>query len=181
MFIVLCSAFMVEGQKLVRVGLNFGFDIGTNKKDLGENFTFDKSTNFEVGAYVRIGHSFFGQVGGGYYINKTYMSRDSLSSAVELGQINIPILGGYKVALGKTTYFRCMLGIQYRGLVRVSKNGIGATKDTFNKNNMDVIGGIGFDVSVITLDVSYRKAIIPLVDGSKHYQDVVNLSIGFLF
>jgi hypothetical protein len=45
---------------------------------------------------------------------------------------------------------------------------------------MDVIAGIGIDVSILTVDISYRKAIKPLVDDSKNYQDVVNISVGFL-
>ncbi len=169
-----------KGQNLVQTGLQFGLDVPLNKKTLGENFTMDKSTNFEIGAHVRVGTNFFGQVGIGYYINKTFLRMDTLRSDVELGQINVPMLAGYRHKLGKSTFFRLMLGIQYRGLVRVSNNILEVDKNTFNKHNMDVIGGIGFDISVVTLDVSYRKSIKPLVDGSKNYQDVVNFSVGFL-
>ena len=180
LLIFISFSFLGFGQRLVQVGLQFGLDVPLNKKPLGLNFTMDKSTNFEVGAHVRIGKQFFGQVGAGYYVNKTFLNLDTLQSAVELGQINVPILAGFRHALGKTTYFRCMLGIQYRGLVRVSKNILEIDRNTFNKNNMDFIGGIGFDVSIITLDVSYRKAVVPLVKDSKNYQDVVNFSVGFL-
>ena len=168
------------GQRLVQLGLQFGLDVPLNKKPLSENFLMNKSTNFEVGAYLRVGTQFFGQFGAMYYINKTDLTRDSLESAVELGQINIPLMAGYRHAIGKSTFFRCMLGVQYRGLVRVSNNILEVNKNTFNKNNMDIIGGIGLDVSIITLDVSYRKALVPLMEGSKNYQDVVNISVGFL-
>jgi hypothetical protein len=169
-----------QGQNLVQVGIQFGLDVPLNKKPLGENFTMSKSTNFEIGAHVRIGTNFFGQVGIGYYINKTNLTLDSLRSDVELGHINVPMLAGYRHKLGKSTFIRATLGIQYRGLVRVSKNILDVDRNTFNKNNMDVIAGIGIDVSVLTVDVSYRKAIKPLVNGSKNYQDVVNISVGFL-
>jgi hypothetical protein len=46
---------------------------------------------------------------------------------------------------------------------------------------MDVIIGVGMDIAVFTVDVSYRKAILPLIPHAKHYQDVINVSIGFLF
>ena len=181
-FIILLFSFSFfsQGQNLVQVGLQFGLDVALNKKPLGENFTMSKSTNFEIGAHVRIGKNFFGQIGIGYYINKTMLSLDTLRSDVELGQINVPILAGYRYALGKSTFIRATLGIQYRGLVRVSKNILDVNRNTFNISNMDIIAGVGIDVSVLTVDVSYRKAVKPLVDGSKNYQDVINISVGFL-
>ncbi|MDR0368856.1 MAG: porin family protein [Bacteroidales bacterium] len=170
----------VYGQNLVQVGIQFGLDAPLNKKPLADNFTMSRSFNFEAGACVRVGADFFGQTGVTYYVNKTILSFDTLSSDVELGQINIPFLAGYRHAVGKSTFVRVMAGIQYRGLVRVSENILEVNKNTFRKNNMDVIVGVGIDVSLITLDVSYRKAVKPLVSGSKNYQDVVNISVGFL-
>lgn len=170
----------VQGQNLVQIGLQFGLDVPLNKKPLAENFTMSKSTNFEIGAHVRVGTKFFGQVGMGYYINKTNLTFDTLRSDVELGYINVPMLAGYRHKLGKSTFIRATLGIQYRGLVRVSQNILDIDRNTFNKNNMDVVVGVGIDVSVLTVDVSYRKAVKPLVNGSKNYQDVVNISVGFL-
>jgi hypothetical protein len=172
---------MAQAQKLVSGGLRFGVEAPTNRKPLGEGFTCDKTVNFEIGVYVRVGRRFFGQMGGNYFINKTWLTRDTLTSAVEFGQINVPLWAGWRNPIGKTTFFRAMLGLQYRGLVRVSPNGVGVDRATFNSNNMDIMGGIGFDISIITLDVYYRKACIPLVAGSAYYQDGVHFSVGFLF
>lgn len=182
LIIFLC--FSVNAQRLVRVGIDVAFDIPLHQKTFSTNFAINKSINYEFGAFVRVGKTFYGQVGFNYYINKLMINNvliDS-SSAIEIGQINLPILFVYGYKFSKKKMLRVNLGVQYRGVVRLTKNIIRFDKSQINIHNMDVLLGMGIDISNFSFDISYKKSVKPLAiqKNSEYYQDMLALSFGVI-
>lgn len=185
-FFAICLTAMAQPKHLVRGGLNFGFDIPTCQKDFGSHFNIEQSLNFEIGAFCRVGRHLYGQVGLYYFVNKLQVFNADTSinftSAVELGQLNVPMWIGYAFFWNKVS-LRLAVGAQYRGIVRLSNNKIEFNKDQVRLHNGDAMAGIGIDISNLSLDISYRKAFKSLGKNadSRYFHDVVNLSIGVVF
>ncbi len=177
-------SFSIDAQRLLRGGINIGFDVPLHQKEFSSNFAVSRSINYEFGAFVRIGKTFYAQAGIIYAINKFQIRNlfiDS-SSAIEIGQINLPILFVYGYDFSTKKMLRINAGIQYRGVVRFTDNKIQFNKSHINTHNMDIIVGLGFDISNFSFDIAYRKSIKPLgaQKGSKYYQDMLAFSFGVI-
>lgn len=183
---ILCRTVAAQPKHLVRGGVQFGFDLPTCQKDFGSHFNIEQSLNFEIGAFCRVGRHLYGQVGLYYFVNKMQVfnadTAINFTSAVELGQLNVPMWIGYAFFWNKVS-LRLAVGAQYRGIVRLSNNKIEFNKDNVRLHNGDAMAGIGIDISNLSLDISYRKAFKSLgkTTDSRYFHDVVNLSIGVVF
>lgn len=175
---------VVQAQRIVHFGLDFGFDIPLHQKSYGSQFSIDQSLNFEIGAFVRAGKGLYGQVGLYYYINKLQVTNTSTggSSPVELGQLCVPALLVYGIPWGKSNMFTLKAGVEYRGIVRLTENKIAFGKDQLRIHNMDITGGIGVEIKNVSINAYYRKSIKPLgkIAPCQYYQDVICLSVGVI-
>lgn len=169
-------------QDLVQWGIKFGFDVPTNTKDFNTDLAYKKTINYNVGLQLRVGERWFGQTGVEYHINKcSLLWKDTSHQDMELGYLSIPLQAGFDIIQSEKVSFRAMLGVQYRALVRLSKNDIGIENKHFNIHNFDFIGGLGLDIYSFTLDFGYRKTVNPIMPNSKHYRDMFIMSVGLIF
>jgi len=172
----------VFSQDLVQWGIKFGFDVPTNTKDFNADLAYKKTINYNVGLQLRVGERWFGQTGVEYHINKcSLLWQDTSHQDMELGYLSIPLQAGFHIIQSEKVAFRAMLGVQYRALVRLSKNDIGIENNHFNIHNFDFIGGLGLDIYSFTLDFGYRKTVNPIMPNSKHYRDMFIMSVGLIF
>ncbi len=179
-----CVAVATQAQRIVRVGLDFGFDIPLHQKSYGTQYNIDQSLNFEIGAYARAGKRIYGQIGLYYYINKLQVTRlyTGDASPVELGQLCVPALLVCGIPWGKNNMFTLKAGAEYRGIVRLTDNKIAFNKEQLRIHNLDITGGIGVEIKNISINACYRKSIKPLGKTSpcQYYQDVICLSVGVI-
>ncbi len=182
-----CLLFMlhiVSAKDILQWGVRFGFDVPTNKKDFTTSLAYKRTLNYNVGLQLRVGERFFGQAGLDYHINKCQLIwKDTLSSVqhIELGYLALPIEVGFHIVETKKLSFRANAGLQYRVLVRLSKNDIGIKRKDFQQHNLDAIVSLGLDVYSFTFDVGYRKSFFHLMPTSAHYRDMFTLSLGLIF
>ncbi len=184
LLILLVSVAFAPAQQLLHWGIKFGLDVPANKNDFSPKFTYDKTLNYNLGFQLRIGERWFGQVGIDYHINKcSLMWKDTITSNqnLELGYLTVPLQAGFHIVQNDNVSFRIMLGFQYKVLVYLSKNDIGIDRNYFQVHNMDLMGGLGLDFYSFTFDIGYRKSLFPIVADSKHYRDMLSLSLGLNF
>lgn len=177
-------SYLVSAQDIVHWGVRFGFDIPTNKKDFNSDLEYKKTLNYNVGFQVRVGERLFGQIGVDYHINKCqFIWKDTIVSVqhIELGYLAVPIEAGFHILRTEKLSFRAKAGLQYRVLVRLSKNDIGIKRKDFQQHNLDAIVSLGLDVYSFTFDVGYRKSFFHLMPTSAHYRDMFTLSLGLIF
>lgn len=171
-----------SAQDIVKWGVKFGYDIPTNTKDFNASLAYDRTINYNVGLQLRVGERWFGQTGIEYHINKcSLLWQDTSRQNIELGYMAIPLQAGFHIIQTEKVSFRAMLGLQYRALLRLTKNDIGVEKKHFQVHNLDFMGGLGLDVYAFTLDVGYRKTTHSIMPDSKHYRDMFVLSVGLMF
>ena len=182
-FVIFALCFSLYGQRnnnLVHIGFGAGLDFPTRK--ISDSILHVlKSTNFELGVYLRIGNKLHGQIGVYDYINQIETKKSSASEKFSIHQIAIPISLGYAFRMSESARFRLFAGVRYRGIVHISNNTLSVNDAIFNKNNGDVFAGAGLSLSLLAIDLSYRKAFNALTKGSTHYQDAIHLSISVIF
>lgn len=173
-------------QDLVRWGVKFGLDVPTNKNDFSKNILYKNTFNYNVGFQLRVGERLYGHAEVDYIINKCTLdyidtTNQTTTHSIELGYLAVPLQAGYSILQFDHFAFRALLGVQYRALVRLSKNDINLKRTDMNVHNLDFIGGLGVDIYSFTLDIGYRKSLQAVMPKSKHYRDMLTLSIGLIF
>ncbi|NLE62269.1 MAG: PorT family protein [Bacteroidales bacterium] len=176
-------------QDLVRWGVKFGLDVPTNKSDFRTDIKYKKTFNYNVGFQLRVGERFYGHAEVDYIINKCTLdyldyndtTNQNTTHSIELGYLAVPLQAGYSILQFDHFALRALLGVQYRVLVRLSKNDINLKRTDMNVHNLDFIGGLGVDIYSFTLDIGYRKSLLAVMPKSKHYRDMLTLSIGLIF
>ncbi len=171
-------------QNMLHWGVRFGFDVPTNKKDFSNSLKYEQTLNYNVGFQLRVGNRLFGQTAVDYYINKCkFIWQDTAISkeSMELSYLAIPVEAGFHIFQINKFSLRAMAGLQYRALVRLTKNDIGIEKKHFQQHNLDAIASLGVDVYSFTVDIGYRKSFFPVMPASSHYRDMFTLSLGLIF
>lgn len=173
-------------QDLVRWGVKFGLDVPTNKNDFSKNILYKNTFNYNVGFQLRVGERLYGHAEVDYIINKCTLdyidtTNQTTTHSIELGYLAVPLQAGYSILQFDHFALRALLGVQYRALVRLSKNDINLKRTDLNVHNLDFIGGLGVDIYSFTLDIGYRKSLLAVMPKSKHYRDMLTLSIGLIF
>lgn len=173
-------------QDLVKWGVKFGLDVPTNKNDFSKDILYKKTFNYNVGFQLRVGERFYGHAEVDYIINKCTLdfndsTNQSTTHSIELGYLAVPLQAGYSILQFDHFTFRALLGMQYRALVRLSKNDINLIRTDMNVHNLDFVGGLGVDIYSFTIDFGYRKSLPAIMPDSKHYRDMFTFSIGLIF
>ena len=182
--IIFVFCISTQAQELVKWGVKFGFDIPTNRQNFSNLLQYNESINYNVGFQLRVGRRIYGNVGIDYYINKcTFDWKDTINpyQIIEFSYLAIPLQAGFQIVKTKTASVRILLGLQYRVLMRLSKNDINLYRADFQIHNLDLMGGVGLDLYSFTLDVGYRKNLYPVMPASSHYRDMIALSVGLIF
>lgn len=146
---------------------------------------------YQIGAYVRGGGRLFGQLGVEYVgvSSKLYSKEDKgtslnqISSTINTHYIQVPVQIGFRPAMtqSKRTGIRIQAGGELSYLLNTDKNDLKLTDDDFNKTVINLIGGIGFDLGPVTLDVAYHHGIKDAYKNENAKLRMVSASLGFKF
>lgn len=182
-FFSVCS-FQTSAQELLRWGIKFGLDIPSNQKDFTEVWTYKSTFNYNIGFQLRVGGRLYAHTGLDYHINKcklNFIDSTTQLHSIELGYVSLPLQFGYHLVEGRNVSLRFLTGLQYRTLIRLTKNDIGLLKSNMQIHNMDLLAGLGLDLYSFTFDVGYRKSFQAIIPNSEHYRDMLTLSLGLIF
>ncbi|WP_138992270.1 porin family protein [Larkinella sp. C7] len=146
---------------------------------------------YQLGVYVRGGGRLFGQLGVEYVgvSSKLYSkddkgtSLDDINSTINTHYVQIPLQIGFRPAMTQTkrTGIRIQAGAELSYLLNADKNDFNLTDDDYNKTVVNVLGGVGFDLGPVTLDVSYHHGIKDVYKAENAKLRMVSASLGFKF
>ncbi|WP_421826070.1 porin family protein [Larkinella sp.] len=146
---------------------------------------------YQLGVYVRGGGRLFGQLGVEYVgvSSKLYSkddkgtSLDQINSTINTHYVQIPLQIGFRPAMTQTkrTGIRIQAGAELSYLLNADKNDFNLTDDDYNKTVVNLLGGVGFDLGPVTLDVSYHHGIKDVYKAENAKLRMVSASLGFKF
>jgi hypothetical protein len=146
---------------------------------------------YQLGVYVRGGGRLFGQLGVEYVgvSSKLYSKDDKgttlndISSTINTHYVQIPLQIGFRPAMTQTrrTGIRIQAGAELSYLLNADKNDFNLNDDDYNKTVVNLLGGVGFDLGPVTLDVSYHYGIKDVYKAENAKLRMVSASLGFKF
>jgi hypothetical protein len=110
-------------------------------------------------------------------------STQHLTGKIRLTSLNVPLLLGYKIAGGNETLsnFRVFAGPVASLIIRERENDLNLLSRNsyaFNKYNIGVQAGIGFDVGFFTFDARYEIGLNRINSNFNQRANSIQLSLG---
>lgn len=165
------------------------FDLGLKA---GANFTslrsngnyFDSSTKagFLAGAWARVGVLGFHIQPELYYTSKnTSLNRGNTSEDVKFSTVDVPVLLGTKIGLGPIGA-RIQAGPLFSFIVdKDNVTSFGSEVD-YKKNFAAIVGGVGVDISKLSLDLRYEAGLGNINRGDNRQRlNLWTLAVGYNF
>ncbi|SFS58597.1 porin family protein [Sphingobacterium wenxiniae] len=148
----------------------------------GKLFNSDTKTGFQLGAWGRVGLAGFHVQPEVYYASKKagIKTANNEEGDATFKSMDVPILLGTKIGLGPVG-FRIQAGpvfsfAQDGKVVNISE----ATNwDAYKKNSTGIIGGIGADISKLTIDVRYEHGLTNLSSTGDQKIRMWTVGLGF--
>lgn len=183
-FACLTSSLIAQINVIPKIGVN----AVSLRNDL-EDFTFEGSTGFNVGVDLRFGENFIVQPGIHYYNLKTNFEAIGDSPILETGDFNnesirIPLMIGTGIGTSERFQFRVLVGgvAAFRMKVNSDASNFFDEKDNFKAANFGAIGGIGFDIGDIALDLTYEYGLGDVLENGKGTKNnIASLTVGYIF
>ncbi|RAK00508.1 outer membrane protein with beta-barrel domain [Larkinella arboricola] len=174
----------------ISVGVYMGPNLSaysTDQDSLGSR----ARVGYQFGLYVRGGGRLFGQLGAEYVgISSRRYSKDDkgtslkqLNSTINTHYIQVPLQIGYRPLMtqSRRTGIRIQAGAELSYLLQADKNDFKLTDEDYNQTVINLLGGIGFDLGPITLDISYHHGIRDVYRAENAKLRMVGASLGFKF
>lgn len=182
------------GRAIKRDNVSIGIYAGPNlSKYSTDQDSLDSKARvgYQLGLYVRGGGRLFGQIGAEYLgISSKLYSKDDkgtslnqINSTINTHYLQIPVQIGFRPAMtpSKRTGIRIQAGAELSYLLNSGKNDLSVTKEDYNKTVINGVGGIGFDLGPLTLDISYHRGIRDVYKETNAKLRMVSASLGFKF
>ncbi|GAB3269671.1 hypothetical protein GCM10027347_39840 [Larkinella harenae] len=174
----------------VSIGVYAGPNLSTYSTD-EDSLDSKARVGYQLGVYVRGGGRLFGQLGVEYVgvSSKLYSKEDKgtslnqISSTINTHYVQIPLQIGFRPAMtrSKRTGIRIQGGAELSYLLDTGKNDFKLTDDDYNKTVVNLLGGVGFDLGPVTLDVAYHHGIKDAYKAQNAKLRMLSASIGFKF
>lgn len=174
----------------ISIGIYAGPNVSKYSSDQ-DSLDSKARVGYQLGVYVRGGGRLFGQLGVEYVgvSSKLYSKDDKgstlnqISSTINTHYVQIPLQIGFRPAMtqSKRTGIRIQAGAELSYLLDADKNDFKLTDRDYNKTVVNLLGGIGFDLGLVTLDVSYHYGIKDVYKEENAKLRMVSASLGFKF
>lgn len=152
----------------------------------GKLFSSDSKTGYQLGLWGRIGIAGFHIQPEAYYASKKAgleMIEGSTTESAEatFTSLDVPILLGTKIGIGPIG-FRIQAGPVFSFVQdgEIEPNTL-FSFDDYKKNSTGIIGGVGIDISKLTVDLRYEHGLTNLSSNSAEEQKIRMWSIGLGF
>ena len=108
--------------------------------------------------------------------------RQEPESQAYFNTLKIPMSGGlYLTGSDGVVRLRLNAGLTPTLLLGVPENAYGVTRDTFRGGALALNVGVGLEVLLVTLDVSYEHGFTPMVRDNQATQRIFSISAGIRF
>lgn len=161
-------------------GLNFGLKAGLNYATLPTSLkeVTDKKgkVGYNLGAFARVGKTFYFQPELNYVTFKSSYNYASNTYKPKFHQLNLPLMVGYKLINTEAFNFRVSAGpdINYTLNKAASPSGF-----DYKKFNAGGVINAGVDVGSLTIDARYSRGFTKINKGLDEKTGIFNLSVGF--
>ncbi|WP_140936748.1 porin family protein [Sphingobacterium lumbrici] len=146
----------------------------------GKLFNSDTKTGYQLGVWGRVGIAGFHLQPEAYFSSKKVEieGTDSDSGKGTFNSLDVPILLGTRIGLGPVG-FRIQAGpvFSFAQDGEIKYNNMANFND-YKKNATGIIGGIGVDISKLTVDLRYEHGLTNLTSSSSQDQKIRLWSIG---
>jgi hypothetical protein len=155
----------------------------------------------DITTHARVGYLFGGNLrfgGGQVYLapgvyfqrsniqltQKDTLTTNNLEDIVGVQSVHIPLLVGVNMSdnpTGSGLGFRLFGGPALNLVTKVQSNDFGVEKSDFKSTNVGIMGGAGFDLSRVTVDVSYEASLSKVMENSDVRQQSLRGAFGIKF
>ncbi|WP_437920773.1 outer membrane beta-barrel protein [Sphingobacterium sp. LRF_L2] len=150
----------------------------------GKLFNSETKTGFQLGAWGRVGIAGFHIQPEAYYASKKVGFTDNGESGdATFKSFDVPVLLGTKIGLGPVG-FRVQAGPVFSFAQDGEIDFARATEwDSYKKSSTGIIGGIGLDISKLTVDLRYEHGLTNLNESGLDNQKIRmwTIGVGFAF
>jgi len=152
------------------------------------DITTSARVGYALGANLRFG-SGKAYLAPGAYLERANIQttqKDTLSSSniddiVGVQSIHLPLMVGVNMSdnpTGAGLGFRLFGGPTLTVVTGVQNNSLGVEKSDFKSSHAGIMGGAGFDLSVLTVDVSYENSLGKVMENSDAKQQSLRAILG---
>lgn len=150
----------------------------------GKLFNSDTKTGYQLGLWGRVGIAGFHVQPEAYFANKKVgLKEGNESGDATFKSFDVPILLGTKIGLGPVG-FRVQAGPVFSFAQDGDIDFTEATNwDSYKKTSTGIIGGIGADISKLTVDLRYEHGLTNLNGSGNDNQKIRmwTIGVGFAF
>ena len=171
-------------------GTNFSFgpkaSFHFNKLYFNQNFTSSFEPGFEGGLFLRFGKKWYMQPELLYSFRQTnfevLLDEVNTNIAAQNHYVILPVIIGYKILNGESSNIRLLFGPKFAYRLATNKPEF---NDILKPFEYGCEAGVGLDVSVVTLDISYNfyfsQSNTDALEQNILHQSMFNASLGIKF
>ena len=155
------------------------------------DITTSARVGYTLGANLRFGSGKVYLAPGAYLqraniqtTQKDTLTTDTLEDIVGVQSVHVPLLVGLNMSdnpTGAGLGFRLFGGPTLTVVTGVQDNDFGVEKDDFKSTHAGIMGGAGFDLSRLTVDVSYESSLGDVMENSDASQQSLRAVFGIKF
>lgn len=163
-----------------KLGLKGGLGFSSLSSE-GRLFNSDTKTGFQLGAWGRVGVTGFHVQPEVYYASKKAgVTKDGQEGDATFKSMDVPILLGTKIGLGPVG-FRIQAGpvFSFAQDGKVVNIPDATNWSKYKKNSTGIIGGIGADISKLTVDLRYEHGLTNLNETGNQKIKMWTIGLGY--
>jgi hypothetical protein len=191
---VITSASQLMAQSTFTIGPRVGLNYSKIASDNNANVDYDHIRTWSGGAFVRANlgkiyfqpEAYFNTKGSNLQIRQdpSNPSSQDINGKIRLSSLDTPFLIGYKLAEGKhkKSNFRIYGGPVASFVLKERENDLKLLDENsyeFNKSNIGIQTGVGFDLGNLTFDARYETGLNKVNSYFNQRANVFQLSVGF--
>lgn len=157
----------------IKAGVNYG-TLPSNVKELSNEAG---KMGFNIGAFARIGNTFYFQPEVNFSTFKSEYTFSSEKYQPKFNQIDVPLMVGYNILGNDSFKFRVSVGPD---LTYTLNTPDAPPANTYQDFNIGTVLNAGMDIGLFTIDARYNRGLTELNKNLAQNIGVFNLSIGFL-
>lgn len=194
LIVMIIGACPLMAQSTFTIGPRVGLNYSKISSDNQSNVAYDYIRTWSGGAFVRANlgkfylqpEAYFNTKGSNLQIRQDpgNPASQNINGRIRLSSLDTPFLIGYKLAEGKRkkSNFRIYGGPVASFILKEKENDLKLLNENsyeFNKSNIGVQTGVGFDLGNLTFDARYETGLNKINSYFNQRANVFQLSVGF--
>jgi len=175
--LLLITTFASAQNTKLDLGIKAGVNYGTLPSNMEELSDEAGKMGFNIGAFARIGNTFYFQPEVNFSTFKSEYTFSSEKYQPKFNQIDVPLMVGYNILGNDGFKFRVSVGPD---LTYTLNTPDAPPANAYQDFNVGTVLNAGVDIGLFTIDARYNRGLTELNKNLAQNIGVFNLSIGFL-